>query len=218
VRTLEASFAARMASKDFAPIRLLELLVPQGTLRYALYATGITFGGKSFVATSGAWTEQQESLSPEAPTPSVILQNVDEVVGPILDLLTSGKDPRGSKARLLLTDATAAAVSPTVDGTWLEETYFIEGCQVIEEPPRAVSLVLGVWAAVAVKVPWRLVGVSLCPFIYKGIHCGFTVLPDGSGLSDCRKTIDECARHFPGLPLRTGQFLSRDVLPRTVEV
>lgn len=215
MKALESGFAARLASDNFTRLLLLELLL-ETTYRYAFWPAPVTWNGQTYEPTSGAWTEQQETLEPEAPTPQLTLQNLDGVVGLRVDLLQSGKDVRGKKARLIITDPIAAATVPTPAGSWLEETQFIENYS--RADTSAVVFELGVWPAVLVRSPWREVGLARCPWIYKGAHCGFVSLPDGSDVAKCAKTVEDCERHFPGLPLRTGQFFARDVIPAVIEV
>lgn len=215
MKILESGFAARLASDSFTRLLLLELRL-ETTYRYALWPSDVTWNGEVYSATAGGWTEQQETVEGEAPAPRLQLQNLDGQLALRVDILQTGKDPRGKKARLIITDPVAAATVPTPAGSWIEETQFIDSY--LRQDTSAFLFDLGVWPAILVRSPWREVGLARCPWIYKGKHCGFVSLPDGSDIVACAKTVEDCGRHFPGLPLRTGQFFSRDLLPAVIEV
>ena len=208
-RDLPAAMDTTLASGGLRLIHLVSLALSQGTYRYALSPVDITFGGATYTATAGEFNEVQETTERQAPSLRLVLQNVDGVLGRLLDPRDStGADQRGR--RVTVTTITEADIADST--AKVEDTFFIDAVSLSR---LAAVFVLGNPMAVGIKVPHFVTQPYFCPWAataYRGPECGSTSLE-----KTCPGTLVACRQRFePGEALRFGGFPGRAAWRRVV--
>lgn len=187
-----------LAAGGLRIIRLVELSLSQGTYRYAFAPVDVSFGGSTYTATSGAVSDAEESADGSAPQFRIVLQNVDGVIGALVDGLLTGADARGKRVTVRTVEESQIADSSAV----ITDTYLISDYRLTRE---AVILSVGSPMAAAVLVPHRILGSTRCPWVYKGPECG-----SQSTEKTCGKTLSDCRARFPADAfLRFGGYIGR---------
>jgi phage-related protein len=190
--------ATTLAGDSLRIIRLVELQLEQATYRYAFGPNDVTWSSLTWTATAGAHTDAQESAQREAPTLRLSMQNLDGVLGKLVDPLVGGKDPRGR--RVVIREVTEADIADA--SSVRSTTYVIDSVQCGR---TAVVFQLGSPYALVVMVPSRTVGSVRCQWVYRDRYCGST-----STLKECGKTLADCKMRFgTGEALRFSPGLAR---------
>lgn len=208
MRSPASAFQTAIQGDQWRPIWLLELRLSTGTLRYAINPVDVTFNALTYTAVPASVGAIQESAERQAPQVRVRLQNVDGVLGPLVDALNaSGADPRTLRAVVTMVEASNLADATAK----IEDTLVIDSVTISRE---AVEFILGSPFATGILVPLRAAGSYTCPWEYKGAHCG-SESPEKS----CGKTLADCRLRFPkGDALRFGGLPGRVTTRRTVLV
>lgn len=198
-RDLPTGMDTALAASTLRLIPLVEMVLSQGTYRYALAATDVTFGGSTYTATAGAFSELAETTDRGAPTFRLVLQNADGVLGTLVDGLGSGADARGKRITIRTIEEGQVGDATAV----VSDTFLVSDCRCTRE---TVSFSLGSPMAVTVEAPYRTLGSPRCPWVYKSLECGSvsTEAKCGKAIADCkaRFSADEALR-FGGNPGRT---------------
>ena len=199
MRSPAAAMQTALAGDGVRLIFLIEIVLSQGTYRYAIAATDITFGGSTYTATAGFWSEVEESADIAAPRFRLTLQNLDGVLGALLDgLMATGADGRGRRLTVKTIEEGTIADSTAV----LSDTFLISDYRLDRE---RVVLTLGTAGYLMALVPNRTIGSVRCPWVYKGAECGSV-----STEKTCAKTLEDCKARFPaGAALRFGGQMGR---------
>lgn len=192
-RALPTAMDTALAADSLRLIYLIEMALTQGTYRYALAATSITFDGAVYLATAGGFSEMAETTDRGAASFRLTLQNADGVLGPLLDGLGSGADARGKRITLRAIEETTIADATAV----VTDVFAISDYRILRD---AVAFSIGSPMATAVEAPHRTLGATRCPWVYRSAECGSLAAP-----STCGKTIKDCqARFDKGEALRFG--------------
>ena len=179
-------------------LHLVTLSLSQGTYRYAISGVDVTFGGNTYTATAGAFSQLEETTQRGAPSVRLVLQNADGVLGALCDPLVGGVDQRGKRVTIEAVEETTIADSTAV----VTDTLLISHYRMLRD---AIEFTLGSPMAVAVQVPYLVAGPTRCPWPYKGAECGSV-----SALTTCGKTLTDCKARFPaGEALRFGGAMGR---------
>jgi lambda family phage minor tail protein L len=183
MRAPASQFQTSIAADAFSPIWLVELQAST-VIRYAFYATDITFDGDSFSANSGRVGIVEQSLEGQAPRLTLTIQNLDRVIRDWLDTA----DRRGTDVvvRLVMADNLSDG-DAALEDTYEIDTYAVDDDDAVIE--CGASPILG-----GIQVPGRRLQTWFCPWTYKGTECGYT-----GDLKTCDFTYDGkngCTKHF----------------------
>lgn len=196
MRDVPAGMEATLAADKLRLIVLIEAHWAQATAYYALNHVAVSFGGRTYSAAAGAYSEIQESARREAPTFRLVLQNLDGVIGALVDPHTGGEDQRGRRVVVRqVTEADIADATAVIEDTFVIDAYSCDRSTATFKmgSPRATDL----------KIPFRRIQAASCPWPYKGAECGSV-----STLATCDKSRGDCRARFPtGAALRWGGHL-----------
>lgn len=199
MRSPAAAMQTALAGDGVRLIFLIEIVLSQGTYRYAISPVDITFSGSTYSATAGFWSEREQPSDGAVPQFRLTLQNIDGVLGSLLDgLVATGADARGRRITIRTIEEGTIADSTAV----IARTFLISDCRLDRE---RVVLTIGAPAYLMTQVPERTIGSVRCPWVYKGSECGSV-----STEKSCGKTLEDCKARFPaGAALRFGGKMGR---------
>lgn len=203
MRTLSSAARAAFEAATSGRVYLVEIPLGIATMRYALWPFAVSHLGETWSPTAASFEDRQESTQREAPQLRLILQNVDGVLGALVDGLRSGADAR--RRRITIHETLPDFLGEddaTISDTFLSEDYRING--------EAVAFEIGSAMAVGLLVPDRTTNPYGCRWRYGSEECG--VIPGvSSSFLTCGRNREDCRLRNPTGPLPYGGFPSVNV-------